>query len=348
MPSEDVIRLRIGVDAMGGDYAPEAPVRGAIMAIEACRDLSITLVGDESSIDQHLGSYRDHPQISVLPTTEVIAMEDEPVAAVRNKRHSSMVEAMHALKVGTVDAVVSAGNTGALMASGLFYLGRMGGVDRPALTALFPSVKSWGVLLLDVGANLDPKPVHLVQYALLGALYCQEALDIARPKVGLLNVGTEAQKGPKSIQEAYRRLSQFDAIEFVGNVESRELLQGKADVVVCGGFVGNIALKLTEGVARDLFHEIRAAFNASWLTRIAGLAVRPKLRKLVRAMDYQATGGAPLLGLDGIVYKCHGSSEARAFHSALKMARSYIERNSHQRIRERLAVERLSLGEGES
>ncbi len=340
--------LRIGLDAMGGDHAPEAPVRGAIMAIEGNPDLYVTLVGDEAKIHGYLGAHRDHPQIVVHPASEVITMDDEPVASVRKKPHSSMVEAMKILKAGAVDAVISAGNTGALMASGLLYLGRMRGVDRPALTALFPSVKTWGVLVLDVGANLDPKPLHLVQYGLIGALYCQEALDIQRPKVGLLNVGTEVQKGPKELREAHARLAQLESIDFVGNVEARELLQGKADVVVCGGFVGNIALKLTEGVARDLFHELREAFNASWVTRLAGLAMQPKLRELVRTMDYQAVGGAPLLGLDGIVYKCHGASEDRAFRSALSMAHAYLARGSQTRIRDRLAAESFSYGEGES
>jgi glycerol-3-phosphate acyltransferase PlsX len=332
---------------MGGDHAPEAPVQGALMAVEANRQIQVTLVGDERIIQQHLGPNQGHPQITIHPASEVIGMEDEPVAAVRKKRHSSMVEAMKDLKGGAVDAVISAGNTGALMASGLFYLGRMGGVERPALTAMVPSVKTWGVLLLDVGANLDPKPEHLVQYALLGALYCQEALDIAKPKVGLLNVGTEPQKGPKAVREAFRLLTQLSGIDFIGNVEARELLQGKADVVVSVGFVGNVALKVTEGVARDLFHEIRSTFDASWLTRVAGLIVRPRLRKLVRAMDYETTGGAPLLGLDGVVYKCHGSSEARSFQSALLLAESYLAREAHSRIRERLAEARLMLGGGD-
>lgn len=340
--------MRIALDVMGGDHAPEAPVLGALAAVKAHSDLCVHLVGDETKIKPLLGANERHPQIVIEATSEVIGMEDEPVAAVRKKVHSSMVVAMQQLRSEAVDAVISAGNTGALMASGLLYLGRMQGVDRPALTAMFPSVKSWGALLLDVGANLEPRAVHLVQYALIGALYCQEALDITRPRVGLLNVGTEAQKGPRVLREAYRRLAQLEAIDFIGNLESRELLQGKADVVICGGFVGNIALKLTEGVARDLFHEVRAALSATWLTRMAGMVLRPRLRKLIKAMDYQAIGGAPLLGLDKVVYKCHGSSEALAFQSALSMAHEYLARDSHHRIRERLAVASLSYGEGES
>ncbi len=247
-----------------------------------------------------------------------------------------MVEAVRALQAGVVDAVISAGNTGALMASGMFHVGRMQGVERPALTAVFPSVKSWGVLLLDVGANLDPKPSHLVQYALLGSLYCQEVLGIAEPRVGLLNVGVEEGKGPRELRDAYGRLSELASIRFVGNVEARELLQGRADVVVCGGFVGNVVLKLVEGVARDIFHEVRGAFLHSWATRAAGLIMRPHLREFSRKMDYQATGGAPLLGLDGIIYKCHGSSEARAFAAALDIAYGYLAKDAQARIRNRL------------
>lgn len=339
--------MLIGLDAMGGDLAPEAPVRGAIMAIEADPNLNVMLVGDETRLLPILGAYRQHPQLTICSASEVIAMEDEPVAAVRQKRHSSMVEAMRALRDQSVDAVISAGNTGALMASGLFYSGRMRGVDRPALTAIVPSVKSWGVLLLDAGANLDPKPLHLVQYALLGSLYCQEALDIASPRVGLLNVGTEPGKGPRHLRDAYRYLSQLTTVDFIGNVEAREILQGKADVVVSGGFVGNVALKVTEGVARDLIHEVRSSLTSSWLNRLAGLVVRPQLRALVQNMDYQAKGGAPLLGLNGIVYKCHGSSEPRAFSAALRMAQRYLQRGSQQRIRERLAVEKFSVEEGQ-
>ncbi len=337
--------VRIGLDAMGGDLAPMAPVEGAIMAVRGNPALKVTLVGSEAVVRQHLGEYASHPQIAIHGATEVISMDDEPVPAVRKKRHSSMVEVVRALQAGTVDAVVSAGNTGALMASGMLHVGRMQGVERPALTAVFPSVKSWGVLLLDVGANLEPKPSHLVQYALLGSLYCQEVLGIAEPAVGLLNVGVEEGKGPRELREAYGRLKELSGIRFVGNIEARELLQGRADVVVCGGFVGNVALKLVEGVARDIFHEVRGAFGHSWGTRAAGLIMRPHLREFSRKMDYQTTGGAPLLGLNGIIYKCHGSSEARAFAAALDMAYAYLAKDAQARIRSRLLAATSVVGD---
>lgn len=328
--------MYIALDAMGGDFAPEAPVAGALMAVEARADLGVRLVGDAERIVALLGARADHPRIAVQDAKEVISMEDEPVAAVRQKRHSSMVEAMRALKEGTVEAVISAGNTGALMASGLFLLGRMAGVDRPALTAILPSVAGWGVLLLDVGANLSPKTGHLVQYAWLGSLYCEEALGIAQPRVALLNVGQEAEKGPREVREAYRQLAE-SGLNFAGNVEARDLLQGRADVVVAGGFVGNVALKLTEGVARDLLRELKGIFRRTMVTRLAALALRPGVSALARRMDYQGQGGAPLLGLDGIVFKCHGASEPRAFAAALVDAQDYVLKDSQGRIRARLA-----------
>ncbi|MBX5466241.1 MAG: phosphate acyltransferase PlsX [Firmicutes bacterium] len=335
--------MRIAVDAMGGDLAPEAPVQGAIAAVERDPEVEVLLVGPPDRIGALLGPWSAHPRIGVRPADEAIGMNEPPVAAVRRKPNSSMVQAVRAVKEGQAAAAISAGNTGALMAAGLLWIGRIQGVERPALTAILPSMVQWGVLVLDVGANMDPKPIHLVQYAVMGALYCEEALNLAQPRVGLLNVGEEAGKGPPAIQEVHRRLSE-SGLRFVGNVEARELLQGKADVVVCEGFVGNVVLKLTEGLARDFLGEIRAIASRTVWTRWAGWVLRPGLRRMFERLDYQAYGGAPLLGLDGIVYKCHGSSEARAFAAAITVAHNFARKAAYERIRARLGQAQEGLG----
>lgn len=323
---------------MGGDHAPEAPVAGVVEAIRRSAELEVVLVGDGEAIERLLGDERKNPRIHIHPTSEVIAMEEAPVQAVRRKPGSSMVQAMQLMKNRLAEAVISAGNTGALMASGLFTLGRMPGIERPALTAILPSTNGWGVLLLDVGANLDPKPLHLYQYALMGAYYCQEVYGIERPRVGLLNVGAEAGKGPPLIRETYERLAASE-LNFVGNIEARDLLQGKADVVVSDGFSGNVALKLTEGMARDMFGEFRRLLTANWQSQLAAYLLRNGLRRLKRRMDYQEYGGAPLLGLEQIVYKCHGASEAKAFSSALSLAEGYCRKQSQKLIRQRILRE---------
>lgn len=320
---------------MGGDLSPRAPVEGAIGAVEQNPDVEVVLVGPSNRLRDLMGTYRDHPRLLVRPADEIIGMDEAPVAAVRRKKNSSMVQAMLAVKEGAAHAVISAGNTGALMASGLLILGRIPGVERPALSAILPSFTSWGVLVLDVGANMDPKPIHLFQYALMGSLYCQEALDIQRPRVGLLNVGEEAGKGPSAIREVYKRLKESD-LEFIGNVEAREVLQGSADILVCEGFVGNVVLKLTEGLARDFMKQLKGMIVSSVASRMAGLVLKPGLKRLRGMLDYQDYGGAPLLGLDEVVYKCHGSSKSSAFRAAILAAENYGKRFAHQRIRERL------------
>lgn len=318
---------------MGGDYAPQAPVAGSLLAVQKNPDIEVVLVGKEPDIEEHLGSHRNHPRIRIVPASEVIEMTDVPVQAIRKKTDSSMVRAMHFLKEGQAEAVISAGNTGALMASGLFIVGRMPEIERPALTAVMPVFQGWGLLLLDVGANLDPKPTQLFQYALMGSLYCREVYGISEPRVALLNVGEEAGKGPPLVREAYELLDQSE-LNFVGNVESRELLQGHADVVVCDGFSGNMVLKLTEGLARDIMAEFKAILMKNFQTKLAAMVLREGLTTLKNRLDYQEYGGAPLLGLDRMVYKCHGSSQSRAFEKAVQVAHHYGTQGTQERIRQ--------------
>ncbi|MCL4318804.1 MAG: phosphate acyltransferase PlsX [Firmicutes bacterium] len=330
--------MKIAVDAMGGDHAPSAPVMGSLEAIQRIEDLEVVLVGDHDRITSLWKNIPRSTRLHVHHAPEVIGMGEAPVQAVRRKPDSSMVQAMRLVQSGKADAVISAGNTGALMTAGLFVVGRMSGIERPALSALLPVMKGWGLLLLDVGANLDPKPFQLVQYGIMGAYYCQEVYGLDNPRVGLLNVGEEPRKGTPLVRETYERLER-SGLNFVGNIEARELLQGRADIVVADGFSGNIALKLTEGVARDLMGEFKTLLMENFKTKLAAYFLKDGLMALKKRMDYQEYGGAPLLGLDQIVYKVHGSSQSTAFNSAIQVANNYCQKNTQDRLRERVKEE---------
>ncbi len=328
--------MNISVDAMGGDLAPEAAVQGARQAVEAQPDLHVYLVGDQALLDASLRERARHPQIEWVQAEEVIDTAEAPVQAVRQKTDSSLVKAIQLVRSRDADAAISAGNTGALMAAGLFVLGRMRGIERPALTAILPSFHGWGVLMLDVGANLEPRPHQLYQYGVMGSIYCREVYGIENPRVALLNVGVEEEKGPPVVREAHQLLQADPNLHFVGNLEAREILQGHADVVVSDGFAGNVALKSIEGAARDIFREVRGALLGSWQRKLGALLVREGFQALRRRWDYQEQGGAPLLGLNQIVYKCHGSSDQRAFERTILTADAYCRRDSQDRIRERI------------
>jgi glycerol-3-phosphate acyltransferase PlsX len=326
--------LRIAVDAMGGDRAPAAPVAGAVAAVEADPRLEVVLVGRAAEIEGALPGGRIPPRIHVVNRDEVIAAGEPPVAAVRNKPHASLVEAIRLVQSGEAAGAVSAGNTGAMMAAGLLVLGRVPGVERPALSAVLPSRGAAGVLMLDVGANVDARPQHLVQYAWMGALYAEHVLGVAAPRVGLLNIGTEAGKGPPALQEVHARLSRETALNFIGNVESREILGDAADVLITDGFVGNVILKSIEGTAEEVLRHVRQALATSWRAKVGGLLARPALYRLRRRLDYQEVGGVPLLGLDGVVIKAHGASGPRAFLNSIVRACEQAERAVNTRIRE--------------
>ncbi|WP_207711636.1 phosphate acyltransferase PlsX [Sulfobacillus harzensis] len=328
--------MRIAVDAMGGDLAPGAAVRGARAAVEKDPDLAVALVGDREALNGELASLLNHPALHWVQAEEIIEPSEAPVQAVRHKAESSLVKCIRLVKNHEAEAAISAGNTGALMAAGLFVLGRMRGIERPALTAILPSLKGWGVLMLDVGANLDPRAHQLYQYGVMGSIYCREVYGIDQPRVALLNVGVEEEKGPAVIREAHQLLKHDPGLNFVGNLEPRELLQGHADVVVTEGFAGNVALKAIEGAARDIFREVKSALLGGVRQKVGALLVKEGFSALRRRWDYQETGGAPLLGLNQIVYKCHGSSDARAFQSTILTAAGYCRRGSQTRIEERI------------
>ncbi|ARI77512.1 phosphate acyltransferase PlsX [Halobacillus mangrovi] len=315
--------MRLAIDAMGGDNAPEAIVKGAVKAAETIKNLEITLVGDEEKINPLLSGQNN---ITVLHTTEMITSEDEPVRAVRRKKNSSMVLMANEVKEGRADGCISAGNTGALMSAGLFVVGRMNGVDRPALSPTLPTQDGKGFLMLDVGANVDAKPEHLLQYGVIGSIYAENVRNISRPRVGLLNVGTEDGKGSDLTKKAFQLLKDAP-IHFIGNVEARDLLDGVADVVVTDGFTGNVALKTIEGTAMTMFSMMKKTFMSNFKTKIAAGLAKNDLRKLKDQLDYSEYGGAGLFGLASPVIKAHGSSNERAVFNAIRQACQMIELN---------------------
>ncbi|MFK4301400.1 MULTISPECIES: phosphate acyltransferase PlsX [unclassified Paenibacillus] len=316
--------MRIAIDAMGGDNAPEATVEGALSAAAEWKDTDITLVGDRERIESVLNGRVLPANLSIRHTSETIDAQDEPVKAVRRKKDASMVVAGRMVKEGEADAMISAGNTGALMTTGLLVVGRMEGIERPALAPMIPTIDDQGVLALDLGANMDAKPEHLAQYALMGSLYRQKVHGVASPRVGLLNVGTEAGKGNELTKLAFPLIEQLP-VNFVGNVESRDVLTGNCDVLVCDGFAGNIMLKSLEGTAGTIFSLLKEQFSKSLKTKLAAALIMRELRGLKDKLDYKEHGGAPLLGLSGLVLKGHGSSDGIAVKNAVRQARTALQ-----------------------
>jgi glycerol-3-phosphate acyltransferase PlsX len=312
--------MKLAIDAMGGDHAPKEIVIGAMKAVEAFSDIHITLVGDETKIKEYL---TNHDRITILHTTEVILGTDEPVRAVRRKKNASMVLAAQQVADGLADACISAGNTGALMAAGLFVVGRIDGIDRPALAPTLPTIGGEGFLLLDVGANADAKPEHILQYAIMGSIYSEKVRGITKPRVGLLNIGTEEKKGNELTRLSFDLLKNAD-LNFVGNVEARDLLEGVADVVVTDGFTGNMVLKTIEGTALSMFKMLKTALTSSFKSKLAAAVLKPNLYTLKNTMDYSEYGGAGLFGIKAPVIKAHGSSNGQSIFSAIRQTREMV------------------------
>lgn len=321
--------MKIAVDAMGGDYAPDEVVKGALeAALEFGQE--VILVGDQERINQELAG-QGGSLITVVHAPEVVDMCEAPAVAVRRKRNSSIVKATGLVKEGAADAVVSAGSTGAAMASALLGLGRIKGIDRPAIASILPSERG-GTVLLDVGANVDCKPQNLLQFGIMGYLYAEKILGISNPRVGLLSIGEEETKGNELTLSAFPLLREAN-INFVGNVEGRDIFRGTADVVVCDGFVGNVVLKAGEGMASALFHIMQEEVTKSWLAKMGTALTVSALRGCKRKLDYSEYGGAPLLGVNGVVIICHGSSTAKAIKNAIRCARESVENRLVSAIR---------------
>jgi glycerol-3-phosphate acyltransferase PlsX len=313
--------VKIAIDAMGGDHAPNEIVNGALQAINTYKDISIILVGDEKQIRPLLTST---DRIEIIHTEEVIDATDEPVRAVRRKKNASMVLMAKEVSENRASACISAGNTGALMTAGLFVVGRIDGIDRPALAPTLPTINGDGFLFLDVGANADAKPEHLLQFAIMGSVYTEKVRGITKPRIGLLNVGTEENKGNELTKAAYQLISN-SGLHFIGNVEARDLLDGVADVVVTDGFTGNVTLKMIEGTALSVFSMLKTALTSSVTSKIAAAVLKPKLVGLKNTMDYSEYGGAGLFGLKAPVIKAHGSSNANAIFHAIRQTREMLQ-----------------------
>jgi glycerol-3-phosphate acyltransferase PlsX len=317
--------MRIALDTTGGDHAPREIVAGAVMAARD-KGLNISLLGDPLVLDDLLKSMGAQGLLEVVDAPEVVGSNEEPVMAIRRKRNSSLVVGCNLLRRGQAQALVTAGNTGAFMAAGMFVAGRLPGIDRPALAPMFPTRDGRGVVVLDVGANMDAKPQHLLQYGIMGSIYAEKVLGRKKPKVALLNVGVEEGKGNQATKEAYGLLKEAN-INFVGNLEARELLTGAVDVVVCDGFTGNVILKFMEGMAGTIFDMLKTQFTRDARSKAGALLLKPALRRFKADMDYSEHGGAPLLGINGILVKCHGSSNAVAIKNGLYQAQKFIEQD---------------------
>ncbi|HEL1239567.1 phosphate acyltransferase PlsX [Streptococcus equi] len=314
---------KIAIDAMGGDHAPKAIVEGVNQAIEAFSDIEIQLYGDQSRIESYLVK---SDRVSIVHTDEKINSDDEPAKAIRRKKNASMVLAARAVKDGRADAVLSAGNTGALLAAGLFIIGRIKGVDRPGLLSTLPTVDGSGFDMLDLGANAENTAEHLHQYAILGSFYAKHVRGITKPRIGLLNNGTEATKGDSLRKEVYNFLASDSSLQFIGNVEARDLMSGVADVVVADGFTGNAVLKSIEGTAMSIMGQLKSAIAAGGVkAKLGALLLKGSLYDLKHTLDYSSAGGAVLFGLKAPLVKSHGSSDAKAIFYTIKQVRTMLE-----------------------
>lgn len=324
--------MKIAVDAMGGDYAPAEIVKGAVEAAKKY-NIKVVLVGDEALIRQELTNcdYED-TMVEVHHASEVIGMHEAPAVAIRKKKDSSIVVCNRLIKEGKADAVVSAGSTGAAMGSSLLGLGRIKGIDRPAVASVIPTLK--GVcLLLDVGANAECKPINLMQFAIMGHIYSKKILGVNHPRVGLLNIGEEETKGSELYQETHKLLKE-SKLNFIGNIEGRDITKGRADVIVCDGFVGNVVLKFGEGLAKDLMWMIKQELKKNFFVKIGAALVFNQAKGLKKRLDYAEYGGAPLLGVNGISIVSHGSSHAKAITNAIRVTKEGVEQRLVECIRD--------------
>ena len=329
--------VKVVVDAMGGDNAPVEPVKGAVEAVKERQDIHIILTGDQAVINKELAKYPDCPKdrIQIVHTTEVIETAEPPVAAIRGKKDSSIVVGLNMVKKQEADAFVSSGSTGAVLVGGQVLVGRSKGVERPPLAPLIPTKKGVS-LLIDCGANVDARPSHLVQFAKMGSIYMEHVVGIKNPKVAIVNNGAEEEKGNALVKETFPLLKACKGINFIGSIEARDIPAGYADVVVCEAFVGNVILKLYEGVGATLIEKIKESMMSSLRSKIGALLVKPALKATLKTFDASEHGGAPLLGLKGLVVKTHGSAVAVEIRNAIFQCVQFKQQKINEKIAERI------------
>ena len=316
--------MKIAIDGMGGDHAPQAVVEGVVQALKEFEGVEMYITGPENIIAEELEKY-DYPKdrVKIIDATEVITTNEHPVMAVRKKKDSSIVKALHLVKEGECDAIISGGSTGAFLAGCTFIIGRIKGVERPALAPIMPG-RNGNFMVVDVGANVDCKPQYLAQFAKMGRIYYEAMFDTNNASIGLVNIGAEEEKGNELTKAAYQLLKEED-FNFVGNVEPRDIPTGDVNVLVTDGFVGNTVLKMYEGVASTILSMIKSEVKSSFLAKLGVPFLAPALMNLKKKMDYKEYGGAPFLGVKGICVKAHGSSDAKAFKNAIRQARKFHE-----------------------
>lgn len=332
--------MKVAIDVMGGDFAPEEIILGSFEAAKEYK-CEIVLVGDETKIIPVLAQCANWEKngLRIHHTSQVIEMTEHPGAAIRKKKDASVIVATRLVKQGDCDVAISAGSTGAAVAAALFGLGRIKGIERPAIPTPLPNLTGTTVLL-DSGANVDSKPRNLVQNAIMGSIYAEYVLGIKKPRVGLLNIGEEETKGNEQVLDTFPLLKKLETIRFIGNVEGRDIPKGTVDVVVCDGFVGNIVLKTVEGFASAIMQLLKEAIhNAGFLAKLASLMLLPAFKGLREKLDDANIGGAPLLGVDGGLIICHGSSKAKAIKNAIRVAKEFSENRVVEHIRENIARE---------
>ena len=332
--------IRVAVDAMGGDNAPVEMVAGAVEAVKKKPEIQVLLVGQEKTVQEELSKYTyDKEKIQVVNASEVIATEEPPVNAIRKKKDSSIVVGMNLVKNGQADAFVSAGSSGAILVGGQVIVGRIKGVERPPLAPLIPTEKGVS-LLIDCGANVDARASHLVQFARMGSIYMEHVVGIPNPRVAIVNIGAEEEKGNALVKETFPLLKECKDINFIGSIEAREIPHGGADVIVCEAFTGNVILKLYEGVGATLIHMVKQGMMATLQSKIGALLVKPALKTPLKSFDASQYGGAPLLGLKGLVVKTHGNSSRTEVCNSIIQCVTFKEQQINEKIRQSLAEEK--------
>lgn len=331
--------VNVAVDGMGGDNAPLEIVKGAVEAVNESSHVKVFITGQPDKINSELAKYTyNKEQVEVVPASEVIDMAEPPVMAIRTKKDSSLVKALNLVKEGSCDAYVSAGSTGATLVGGQVIVGRIKGVERPPLAPLIPTADGCA-LLIDCGANVDARPSHLVQFAKMGSVYMESVMGVKSPRVAIVNIGAEEEKGNALVKETFPLLKNCPDIHFIGSIEARDIPEGKADVIVCEAFVGNVILKMYEGVGGVLIKKVKEGMMTSLRSKIGALLVKPALKQTLKAFDLEQYGGAPMLGLKGLVVKTHGSSKSVEIKNSILQCITFTEQNINQKIKEKITME---------